>query len=52
VAIISQVDSTEIEIIQQNPGPYGKSREKIKLENAKGLWKLENERVLGWLRKE
>jgi surface antigen len=52
VAIISQVDSTEIEIIQQNPGPFGKSRKKIKLENAKGLWKLENERVLGWLRKE
>lgn len=52
VAIISSVDDDEIEIIQQNPGPFGKSRDKIKLKNTTGLWTLDNDRLLGWLRKE
>lgn len=52
VAIIASVDDDEIEIIQQNPGPFGKSRNNIKLKNIDGLWTLDNDRLLGWLRKE
>ena len=52
VAIISSVSDNEIEIIQQNPGPFGKSRDNIKLKNIDNLWTLDNDRILGWLRKE
>lgn len=52
VAIVSKVTVTEIEIIQQNPGPYSTSREKITLEVKNGNWKIANKRVLGWLRKD
>lgn len=52
VAIISDVTGNEIEIIQQNPGMNSKSREKYNLEYKDGTWKIKNERVLGWLRKE
>lgn len=51
VSIISQVNEKEIEIIQQNSGPYGNSREKYKLINKNGKWLINNSRVLGWLRK-
>lgn len=49
VAIISKVEADSIEIIQQNPGPFGKSREKIpfKLENK--FWTIQNNRVIGRL---
>ncbi len=52
VAIISKVSENEIEIIQQNPGAFGSSRKTYSLEYKKGKWKIKNERVLGWLRKE
>lgn len=52
VTIISSVGENEIEIIQQNPGPFGKSRDDIKLKNIDNLWTLDNNRILGWLRKE
>lgn len=52
VAIVSKVSAKEIEIIQQNPGPFAPSRDTIKLINTDaGKWELENDRVLGWLRK-
>ncbi|WP_369993813.1 CHAP domain-containing protein [Winogradskyella sp.] len=51
VAIISKVGDEEIEIIQQNPGPIGKSREDYSLVKENGKWKIENDRILGWLRK-
>ncbi|WP_109435465.1 CHAP domain-containing protein [Aquimarina sp. AU119] len=51
VSIISKVTENEIEIIQQNPGPFGKSREKFKLINKSGKWQIQNDRILGWLRK-
>jgi len=51
VSIISKVTEKEIEIIQQNPGPFGYSREKYKLINEKGKWRINNDRILGWLRK-
>lgn len=52
VAIVSKVTGKEIEIIQQNPGPFGKSRESFKLEFANNQWQIKNDRILGWLRKE
>lgn len=51
VAIVSQVDHDEIEIIQQNPGPAAKSRVKFNLHRKNGKWVIGNERLLGWLRK-
>ncbi|MGF6906380.1 CHAP domain-containing protein [Fusobacterium sp. PH5-44] len=52
VAIISEVSENQIEIVQQNPGPYANSRVTYPLANVEGKWKIENDRVLGWLRKE
>lgn len=51
VAIISNVTANKIEIIQQNPGPFSKSREVFLLENKAGKWEIKNNRILGWLRK-
>ena len=52
VAIVSDVDleKMQIEIIQQNPGPFSPSRETYSLENDDGDWNIENNRILGWLR--
>ncbi|MGE0637525.1 MAG: CHAP domain-containing protein [Bacteroidia bacterium] len=52
VFIIARVEDTEIEIIQQNPGPGAPSRLKIKLQQQNGKWRIMDEAVLGWLRKE
>lgn len=51
VAIISNVKDNEIEIIQQNPGPYGNSREIFPLVNKNGKWEIQYTRIIGWLRK-
>lgn len=51
VSIISKVSDNEIEIIQQNPGPFGDSREVFELSHSDGLWYIENKQILGWLRK-
>lgn len=52
VAIISKVSDDEIEIIQQNPGPLGSSRATYSLSNHDDGWRIGNNRILGWLRKE
>ncbi|WP_343696956.1 CHAP domain-containing protein [Flavobacterium sp.] len=52
VAIISKVSENEIEIIQQNPGPFSSSRETIAFKFQNESYKVDNERLLGWLRKE
>ena len=52
VAIISNVSDSEVEIIQQNSGPFGKTREKFSVKNINGKWEINNKRVLGWLRKD
>lgn len=52
VAIVSNVTDNEIEIIQQNQGPFGKSRETFPLKNKDGKWEIKNKRNLGWLRLE
>lgn len=51
VSIVSNVTENEVEIIQQNPGPFGNSREKYVLINENGKWIIKNDRILGWLRK-
>lgn len=52
VAIVSRVTDQEVEIIQQNPGPFGKSRETFGLSDTNGRWEIDNERIIGWLRKD
>ncbi|MBE8725832.1 CHAP domain-containing protein [Flavobacterium sp. KB82] len=52
VAIISKVSENEIEIIQQNPGPFSSSREIFALDHKDKSYKIDNNRLLGWLRKE
>ena len=52
VAIISNVSDSEVEIIQQNSGPFGKTREKFSVKSINGKWEINNKRVLGWLRKD
>ena len=51
VAIVSNVKEDELEIIQQNPGPFSNSRETFDLVETSGLWTIKNDRILGWLRK-
>jgi hypothetical protein len=56
VAIVSKViddkkaDRHEIEYIQQNPGPFGKSREKVRFRDDRTTYRLADSRLLGWLR--
>lgn len=51
VAITANVSETEIEIIQQNPGAFGKSRVRFSLfQNENGFWEIKNKNILGWLR--
>lgn len=52
VVIVSKVSDNNIEIIQQNPGPFSSSRAVFKLlKNSEGKWKIEHKEVMGWLRK-
>lgn len=52
VAIISKVKENEIEIIQQNPGKYGKSRATFELIETNSRYKIISSSVLGRLRKQ
>jgi len=52
VAVISKVTDNKVEIIQQNPGPFRQSRVIYNLECENEKWKIDNDRILGWLRKE
>ncbi|MFI5150530.1 MAG: CHAP domain-containing protein [Bacteroidia bacterium] len=52
VAIVSAVFEKEVEIIQQNPGPFAASRIRIGITNRNGKWFYEYGSVLGWLRKK
>ena len=51
VAIVSAIIGQELEIIQQNAGPVGKSRVRIPILYQRGHWLLKHGQVLGWLRK-
>lgn len=50
VAIISAVGAGEIEIIQQNPGPFAPSRVSFEMDSTAGGFQIGHERLLGWLR--
>lgn len=50
VAIVSRVFEHELEIIQQNSGPFGSSRETINLQKVDGGWQIDRSNVLGLLR--
>ncbi|OCQ50899.1 CHAP domain protein [Photorhabdus australis subsp. thailandensis] len=50
VAIVSAVEPTSIEIVQQHPGPFISSRERFELQQTEGMWRVKNQRVYGWLR--
>jgi surface antigen len=50
VAIVSRAGEGEIEIVQQNGGPFASSREALGLALVDGRWTVAASRVLGWLR--
>ncbi len=50
VAIVSQVIAGGVELIQQNPGPFASSRIILGLDSTKTEFKIEEPRLLGWLR--
>jgi surface antigen len=50
VGIVSAVSNSEVEIIQQNGGPFGGSRLKIPLVNNDQLYFEKKRKILGWLR--
>lgn len=51
VAIVSEVTGSDIEITQQNPGPYAESRVRIPMfQTHNAAWLVDHKRVLGWLR--
>ncbi len=52
VAIVSHTNDDAIEVVQQNPGPFGKSRATYRLTESDGKWRVKHRRVLGWLRRE
>ncbi|MBL8003334.1 MAG: CHAP domain-containing protein [Flavobacteriales bacterium] len=47
VAIISAVGNGEVEVVQQN---CGRTRERYDLDLVDGRWRIDHDRVLGWLR--
>lgn len=52
VAIVSRVSKDSVEIIQQNPGPNGSSRERYALKKQGDKWTIDYKRIYGWLRME
>lgn len=51
VAIVSKVTENQIEIVQQNPGSFSSSRVTFPLKKSEGKWRIKQDRILGWLRK-
>ena len=49
VAIVAAVSEREVEIVQQNPGPFSGSRARFALEAVDGRWTVAGS-ALGWLR--
>lgn len=50
VSIVSKVWDHKMEVVQQNVGE--KSRETFNLIKKDGQWQIQNDKILGWLRKE
>lgn len=51
VAIVSQVGPDFVEVIQQNAGPFGATRERYPLRVQDGKPVIDTPRLLGWLRR-
>ncbi len=51
VAIVSAVFENQIELIQQNPGPFAPSRIKLPFTFANNTYTIDSDRLMGWLRK-
>lgn len=49
VAIVASVFDQSVEIVQQNPGPWGKTRATCPLVFKEGRWFIGHPRILGWL---
>lgn len=49
VAIVAGVTGREVEIVQQNPGPFSGSRARFAMEAVDGRWTVAGS-ALGWLR--
>lgn len=52
VAIVSKTTENSIQIIQQNAGPFSNTRATFDLIKENNRWKITDDQVLGWLRKE
>lgn len=50
VAVIAAAGAASVEVAQQNPGPFGHSREAFSVAYREGKWFIEGSRILGWLR--
>lgn len=50
VAIVSKVESDRLEVVQQNMG-Y-RTRERFRIYRRNGKWYVDDDSVLGWLRKQ
>lgn len=49
LAIVTAVDADSVEIIQQNPGPTGRSRRRYPLKVSDSGVRVDQPRVVGWL---
>ncbi len=52
VAIVYEVTENEVKIIQQNSGPTAASRIAIKYTNSNNSFTIQDDEILGWLRKK
>ena len=50
LVIVTKVYKNEISFIQQNPGPKNPSRGKFRIDYNNGIWSIESNAILGWLR--
>jgi len=51
IGIVAKSGRNQIEMIHQNPGPGNASRVTYKMSKKDGLWYVQNEYTLGWLRR-
>ncbi len=52
LAIVTKVNSSSVDIIQQNPGLNNPNRETIPFSQNNGRWKINDQYIVGWLRKK
>lgn len=52
VAIVTEVTENSVTIIQQNAGPFSNTRVSFELIQEKNRWKILDNKIVGWLRKE